>query len=111
VRRIEAVSGRGALALLRAGTHILTALREQLRCKDAEVLDRIQQTFSKTQNLEKSLQSVKLELATLAAAEILNGGINVAGVNLSCANWPCRTKSTRTCSTVSRTSSTPTASP
>ncbi len=82
VRRIEAVSGRGALSLLRAGTQILTALREQLRCKDAEVLDRIQQTFSKTQNLEKSLQSVKLELATLAAAEILNGGINVMGVNL-----------------------------
>ncbi|MBR6831900.1 MAG: alanine--tRNA ligase, partial [Fibrobacter sp.] len=82
VRRIEAVSGRGALSLLRAGTQILTALREQLRCKDAEVLDRIQQSFAKTQNLEKSLQSVKLELATLAAAELLNGGINVAGVNL-----------------------------
>ena len=82
VRRIEAVSGRGALSLLRAGTQILTALREQLRCKDAEVLDRIQQTFAKTQNLEKSLQSVELELATLAAAELLNGGINVMGVNL-----------------------------
>ncbi len=82
VRRIEAVSGRGALSLLRAGTQILTALREQLRCKDVEVLDRIQQTFSKTQSLEKSLQSVKLELATLAAAELLNGGINVMGVNL-----------------------------
>jgi alanyl-tRNA synthetase len=82
VRRIEAVSGRGALSLLRAGTQILTALREQLRCKDADVLDRIQQTFAKTQNLEKSLQAVKLELATLAAAEILNGGLNVAGVNL-----------------------------
>jgi alanyl-tRNA synthetase len=82
VRRIEAVSGRGALSLLRAGTQILTALREQLRCKDAEVLDRIQQSFAKTQNLEKSLQSVKLELATLAAAELLNGGINVMGVNL-----------------------------
>lgn len=82
VRRIEAVSGRGALSLLRAGTQILTALREQLRCKDAEVLDRIQQSFVKTQNLEKSLQSVKLELATLVAAEVLNGGINVMGVNL-----------------------------
>ena len=83
VRRIEAVSGRGALALLRAGSHILTTLRETLRCKDADVLDRIQQTFAKTQNLEKSLQSVKLELATLAAAEFLNGGINVMGVNLT----------------------------
>ncbi len=82
VRRIEAVTGRGALALLRAGTQILTALREQLRCKDADVLDRIQQTFAKTQNLEKSLQSVQLELATLAAGELLQGAINVMGVNL-----------------------------
>ena len=82
VRRIEAVTGRGALALLRAGTEILTALREKLRCKDADVLARIQQTFDKTQSLEKSLQSVKLELATLAAADMLKGGLNVAGVQL-----------------------------
>ncbi len=82
VRRLEAVTGRGALALLRAGTQILTALREQLRCKDADLLDRIQQTFAKTQNLEKSLQSVQLELATLAAGELLQGALNVMGVNL-----------------------------
>lgn len=82
VRRIEAVTGRGALALLRAGTQILTALREQLRCKDADVLNRIQQTFAKTQSLEKSLQSVKLELATLAAGDFLKGAINVMGVQL-----------------------------
>lgn len=82
VRRIEAVTGRGALVLLRAGTRILTAIREQLRCKDAEVLDRIQQAFAKTQSLEKSLQSVQLELATLAAGDLLQGAVNVLGVKL-----------------------------
>ncbi len=82
VRRIEAVTGNGALILLRAGTRILTALREQLRCKDAEVLNRIQQAFAKTQSLEKSLQSVQLELATLAAGDLLQGAINVLGVKL-----------------------------
>ena len=82
VRRIEAVTGRGALTLLRAGTQILSAIREQLRCKDAEVLNRLQQTVAKTQNLEKSLQSVQLELATLAAADLLQGAVNVLGVNL-----------------------------
>jgi alanyl-tRNA synthetase len=82
VRRIEAVTGRGALSLLRAGSEILTALREQLRCKDADLLDRISQSFAKTQSLEKSLQSVKLELATLAAGEMLKGAVNVAGVDL-----------------------------
>lgn len=82
VRRIEAVTGRGALVLLRAGTRILTAIREQLRCKDAEVLDRIQQAFVKTQNLEKSLQSVQIELATLAAEDLLQGAVNVLGVKL-----------------------------
>jgi alanyl-tRNA synthetase len=60
----------------------LTALREQLRCKDADLLDRISQSFAKTQNLEKSLQSAKLELATLAAGEMLKGAVNVAGVDL-----------------------------
>lgn len=82
VRRIEAVSGRGAMSLFRAGTQIITALRESFRCKDADVLDRIQQSFKKTQNLEKSLQSVKLELATMMAGEILNGALDVKGVML-----------------------------
>ena len=82
VRRIEAVSGRGALNLLRSGTQILTSLREQLRCKDADVLDRIQQVFAKTQTLEKSLQAVKLELATAEAAEVLKDAVEIAGVKL-----------------------------
>ncbi len=82
VRRIEAVTGRGAMAMLRAGAQIVNALRDRLRCKDAEVLDRIQQSFEKTQSLEKALQSVKLELATMIAGDVLNGGLDVMGVML-----------------------------
>ena len=82
VRRIEAVSGRNAMLLLRTGTNILSALREQLRCKDADLLARIAQNFEKTLSLEKALQSVKLELATLAAADILRGALDVLGVQL-----------------------------
>ena len=82
VRRIEAVSGRNAMLLLRTGTKILSALREQLRCKDADLLSRIAQNFEKTLSLEKALQSVKLELATLAAADILRGALDVLGVQL-----------------------------
>ncbi|MCL4102595.1 alanyl-tRNA synthetase [Fibrobacter sp. UWH9] len=82
VRRIEAVTGRGAMSMLRAGAQIVNALRDRLRCKDAEVLDRIQQSFEKTQSLEKALQSVKLELATMIAGDVLNGGLDVMGVML-----------------------------
>lgn len=82
VRRIEAVSGRNAMLLFRTGTKILSALREQLRCKDADLLARIAQNFEKTLSLEKALQSVKLELATLAAADILRGALDVLGVQL-----------------------------
>lgn len=82
VRRIEAVSGCNAMLLLRTGTKILSALREQLRCKDADLLARIAQNFEKTLSLEKALQSVKLELATLAAADILRGALDVLGVQL-----------------------------
>lgn len=82
VRRIEAVTGRGAMAMLRSGAQIVNALRDRLRCKEAEVLDRIQQSFEKTQALEKSLQAVKLELATLAAADLLKDATDVKGVKL-----------------------------
>jgi len=82
VRRIEAVTGRGAMAMLRSGAQIVNALRDRLRCKEAEVLDRIQQSFEKTQSLEKALQSVKLELATLAAADLLKDATDVKGVKL-----------------------------
>lgn len=82
VRRIEAVSGRNAMLLLRTGSKILSALREQLRCKDADLLARIAQNCEKTICLEKALQSVKLELATLAAADILRDASDVLGVQL-----------------------------
>ncbi|WP_370245470.1 alanine--tRNA ligase [Fibrobacter sp. UWR4] len=82
VRRIEAVTGRGAMNMLRSGAQIVNSLRDRLRCKDVEVLDRIQQSFEKTQALEKSLQAVKLELATLAAADLLKDATDVKGVKL-----------------------------
>jgi len=82
VRRIEAVTGRGALKLLRDSTAILSGLRDRLRCKDESLLERIDNSFENLKALEKTLASVKLELATLAASDILKEAVNVNGVSL-----------------------------
>ncbi|MFA6341659.1 MAG: DHHA1 domain-containing protein, partial [Fibrobacteraceae bacterium] len=82
VRRIEAVTGRGALKLLRDSTAILSGLRDRLRCKDESLLERIDNSFENLKTLEKTLAGVKLELATLAATDILKEAVNVNGVSL-----------------------------
>ncbi|MDR1760141.1 MAG: alanine--tRNA ligase [Fibrobacter sp.] len=79
VRRMEAVTGRGALAVLRESSAILSSLRDRLRCKDKDILGRIDGVFESVKTVEKELAQAKLKLATQAAASLLLDGITVKG--------------------------------
>jgi alanyl-tRNA synthetase len=57
-------------------------LRDRLRCKDESLLERIDNSFENLKTLEKTLAGVKLELATLAAADILKEAVDVNGISL-----------------------------
>ncbi|MCK9181929.1 MAG: alanine--tRNA ligase [Fibrobacteraceae bacterium] len=82
VRRIEAVTGRAALALFRSEDEILCALRDKMRCKNDAVLSRFEASLEAARKLEKELAEAKLKLAEGAAESILKNPENVSGANL-----------------------------
>eukprot|EP00727_Mastigamoeba_balamuthi_P000493 m51a1_g10440 putative alanyl-trna synthetase (883) ;mRNA; f:20137-23820 len=83
VRRIEAVSGMGALAKAREDAAIVSGLRMKLCCKDDELIPRLDATAAETKRLEKELVAVKAQLAALRAAEMLaRPAAQLKGVNV-----------------------------
>lgn len=82
VRRIEALTGRGALSSLRHATLILSSLRDRLRCKDKDILGRIDGVFEHSKILEKELAQIKLKLAAEASASLFDGGNSVNGFTI-----------------------------
>ena len=82
VRRIEAVTGMGSLELLRQDSLVLSSLRDKLRCKNEMIVGRIDAAFESAKELEKNLQSAKLELSMAAAQEILTDATLIEGVSV-----------------------------
>ena len=89
VRRIEAVTGEGALAWVAEQQQLVTAVSSLLRAVPAELADKIGQTLDKQKALEKEVKKLRADLAaggaagndlTAAAQEI--GGIQVLAARL-----------------------------
>lgn len=71
VRRIEAVTGRGALALFRLEDSILTVLRDKLRAGNDAIVSRFENALENSKKLEKELSDAKIQIAAAAATELL----------------------------------------
>jgi len=69
VRRIEAVTGRGALDWIEANQRMLAEVAAALRSQPAELLARVDQLQKRSKELEKELAAVKQALATGKAAD------------------------------------------
>ncbi len=70
VRRIEALTGEGALEAIRRREKILDEISERLRATDEAALDRIQRILAREKELEKKIRGLehKLESGTGAGA-------------------------------------------
>ena len=84
VRRVEAVAGEAALAVLAATDRIVTDLAAQLRTSPAELPERIAQIQEDRRRLEQQVSDLQKKLATgQAAAETeRHGGVALAVRNL-----------------------------
>ena len=82
VRRIEALTGRGAMALFRLEDSVLTVLRDKLRAKNDAIVERFELTLENARKLEKELADAKLEIAASAAAELLKNPEQVGEAKL-----------------------------
>ncbi|MGZ8832037.1 MAG: alanine--tRNA ligase [Thermoanaerobaculia bacterium] len=86
VRRMEALTGRGALEYFRLLDHSAHALQQQINTKLEEVPDYVRSLLEKQKTLEKELRQLKMKLAsggsTGPSALSSDDGIDVDGIRL-----------------------------
>lgn len=70
VRRIEAVTGHGALALVRQEEQALKRVAEIVKASAEDVAEKVQQLASSNKALEKELQQLKMKLASSAGTDL-----------------------------------------
>lgn len=77
VRRIEALTGMGALRYIQAGERTLATLANNLKAKRNEILPRITSQSEKQRELEKQLEQLSQKLASLQAVSLLDQAISI----------------------------------
>ena len=72
VRRIEAMTGMGAVKYVQQGEQQLSELASQLKAKRSEIAERVSQLADKTRDLEKQLERLQQKLASAQAKTLLD---------------------------------------
>ncbi|WP_129140802.1 alanine--tRNA ligase [Modicisalibacter coralii] len=82
VRRIEAVTGEGALAYFRDQEARLVRIGERLKAKPEQVESRVESLLERNRTLERELERLKAKLASAASSDMLDETHEVAGVRV-----------------------------
>ncbi|HEY4093558.1 MAG TPA: alanine--tRNA ligase [Luteibacter sp.] len=82
VRRIEAVTGAGAMARIADEERILGEVSGLLAANGDEVVDKLRQLFDKQKKLEKEIESFKAKAAHSASADLAESATDVAGIKV-----------------------------
>lgn len=82
VRRIEAVTGQGALAYVAREESVLRSLCEVLKTGEDGLLERVQQLIAQQKTLEKSLEQLKSKMASAAGSDIASEAVEIAGIKV-----------------------------
>ena len=82
VRRIEAVTGDGALALVSDEEHRLGELSQLLSGSGDEVVEKLRQLFEKQKKLERELESLRSKAAGSATADLAGLATDVDGIKV-----------------------------
>ncbi len=82
VRRIEAVTGEGALAHVREEEQRLGEIAELVGASKAEVTAKLRQLLDRQKQLEKTLDQLKAKSAANAALELADSAIDLGGFKL-----------------------------
>jgi len=86
IRRIEAVTGRGALAFVQDQEAKLTAAAATLRAPVAEIEARIAQLMESARATEKELARLKAKAAASAGSDLASGAVDVKGAKVLAAS-------------------------
>ena len=82
VRRIEAVTGEGALALVEANEKELRAAAGLLRGQPTELANKVRDALERIRQLEKENRQLKDKLASGAGTDIAAGAVDVGGIQV-----------------------------
>jgi alanyl-tRNA synthetase len=82
VRRIEAVTGDGALAWIRAGESALDHVAGLVRGTRGDVEDKVRQMLERSRQLEKEVQKLKGQLASGQGSDLADQAVEVGGVRV-----------------------------
>ena len=82
VRRIEAVTGEGAIATVHADSDRLSEVAHLLKGESNNLADKVRSVLERTRQLEKELQQLKEQAAAQESANLSSKAIDVNGVKL-----------------------------
>ncbi|WP_105273110.1 alanine--tRNA ligase [Escherichia sp. MOD1-EC7003] len=82
VRRIEAVTGEGAIATVHADSDRLSEVAHLLKGDSNNLADKVRSVVERTRQLEKELQQLKEQAAAQESANLSSKAIDVNGVKL-----------------------------
>lgn len=82
VRRIEAVTGEGAIATVHADSDRLSEVAHLLKGDSNNLADKVRSALERTRQLEKELQQLKEQAAAQESANLSSKAIDVNGVKL-----------------------------
>lgn len=82
VRRIEAVTGEGAIAHLHKLEQQAQLVASLLKGDVLSIADRVEQTLDKSKQLEKELEQLKAKMASAAGASLLDKATEINGIKV-----------------------------
>ncbi len=82
IRRVEAITGRNALAWVQRTRETLDQAAGLLKTQPAELPERIQALQQQTRQIERELERLQDKLAASAGADLATQAVDVAGVKL-----------------------------
>ncbi|HCQ0333881.1 TPA: alanine--tRNA ligase [Escherichia coli] len=82
VRRIEAVTGEGAIATVHADSDRISEVAHLLKGDSNNLADKVRSVLERTRQLEKELQQLKEQAAAQESANLSSKAIDVNGVKL-----------------------------
>jgi alanyl-tRNA synthetase len=82
VRRIEAVTGAGALARVADEERVLGEVSGLLAASGDDVVEKLRQLFDKQKKLEREIESFKAKAASSASADLAASAVEVAGIKV-----------------------------
>ena len=82
IRRIEAVTGDGALAWINENENNLSAVANLVKASKSEAKDKVVQLLKRNRSLEKELGQLKAKLASQTGSDLIENAIEINGIKV-----------------------------